>query len=469
MTWCFAFGCGHQTRDSRAKRSERTSKGVRSSRYSGEFIGPFCALYRFPKNPQEFKKWKVFCKRQDAEPNINSRLCSCHFAGKDKSEGPSYHFFEGARKPLHFPELQPARKRRKVCEKLENETPEIISDTPRSRIVCVEDERSAMRSEIMNLKKEKEAYEAQVSSLTLELHQTRFCFDLVKTRSMVQYYTSLAPQTFLDLATGIKLCKIEGFTLGSVMNVNDELLMVLMKLRHNFGFDDLSVRFFTSPSTLRRLFYNLLYVLHSVVYVAMIEETFPTLQQIQNSLKPEIYREFPNVRVIIDCTEVRCPAPPGMDKKAHVYSNYKSNYTYKGLVGVAPNGKIIFASGLYGGSTSDKEITKQCGLLELLKPGDCVMADKGFTISDILPQGVSLNIPPFLCRDGNGKRQFTEEQGKRTTKIARARIHVERVMPRIKLFKLLSELRATQRAHASVLFRTCCGLVNMQPPILKNK
>lgn len=28
--------------------------------------------------------------------------------------------------------------------------------------------------------------------------------------------------------------------------------------------------------------------------------------------------------------------------------------------------------------------------------GDGVMADKGFTIDDLLPLGVSLNIPPFL-------------------------------------------------------------------------
>ena len=27
--------------------------------------------------------------------------------------------------------------------------------------------------------------------------------------------------------------------------------------------------------------------------------------------------------------------------------------------------------------------------------GDSVMADKGFTVEDLLPLGVSLNIPPF--------------------------------------------------------------------------
>ena len=41
------------------------------------------------------------------------------------------------------------------------------------------------------------------------------------------------------------------------------------------------------------------------------------------------------------------------------------------------------------------------------------MADKGFLIQDILPNGVSFNIPPFL---NNGV--FTESEAKATKSIA---------------------------------------------------
>lgn len=47
------------------------------------------------------------------------------------------------------------------------------------------------------------------------------------------------------------------------------------------------------------------------------------------------------------------------------------------------------------------------------------MANKGFTISDILPLGVSLNLPPFL---GNAKQMPPEEVVK-MQEIARIRIH----------------------------------------------
>lgn len=46
---------------------------------------------------------------------------------------------------------------------------------------------------------------------------------------------------------------------------------------------------------------------------------------------------------------------------------------------------------------SDKEITKQSGILTLLERRDNVMADRGFVINDLPePLGGTHNIPPFL-------------------------------------------------------------------------
>ena len=75
---------------------------------------------------------------------------------------------------------------------------------------------------------------------------------------------------------------------------------------------------------------------------------------------------------------------------SELFSTYKNHTTLKGLVGISPSGAITFISQLHRGSMSDREIVERSGILDLpFTEGDSVMADKGFTISDILPLGMS--------------------------------------------------------------------------------
>ena len=88
--------------------------------------------------------------------------------------------------------------------------------------------------------------------------------------------------------------------------------------------------------------------------------------------------------------------PSSYRAQSQTYSTYKSHNTAKGLVGIAPNGFVRFVSCLYGGHISDKAMIQDCGLIDLLEPGDVVMADKGFDIQHLLaPKKAILNIPPL--------------------------------------------------------------------------
>ena len=60
--------------------------------------------------------------------------------------------------------------------------------------------------------------------------------------------------------------------------------------------------------------------------------------------------------------------------------SYKNRNTLKLLIGCTPNGALSFASKVYGGCISDKELTKRSGLLEKLQAGDTIMADRGFDL-----------------------------------------------------------------------------------------
>ena len=130
---------------------------------------------------------------------------------------------------------------------------------------------------------------------------------------------------------------------------------------------------------------------------------------------------YPNTRVIIDCTELflEMPSQQRTQSATCAFSNYKHHNTAKGLVGISPKGDLTFVSELYACNTSDKQVTNDCGIFNLLEPGDEVMADRGFGIEDDLPAGVSLNLPNSFRRR---MKQFSEEDETKTRRIAKCRI-----------------------------------------------
>ena len=91
-----------------------------------------------------------------------------------------------------------------------------------------------------------------------------------------------------------------------------------------------------------------------------------------------------------------------------------------------------------------------------------ILADKGFLIQDILPHGVSVNIPSFL-----NSGAFTESEAKATKAIAKCRIHVERANARLKDFRNLSFIPSYLRCYADILLQLCAALVNLQFPLIK--
>lgn len=124
----------------------------------------------------------------------------------------------------------------------------------------------------------------------------------------------------------------------------------------------------------------------------------------------------------------------------------------------------MFVSSLYTGSISDTEPVERSGFLRLLQSGDKVMADRGFTIEDILtPLGVGLNIPPFL----SSPQQLDPSEIVETQQIASLRIHVERAIRRVKEYDILAGVMPESLAgSANQVWTVCCLLTNFQNPLI---
>ena len=126
----------------------------------------------------------------------------------------------------------------------------------------------------------------------------------------------------------------------------------------------------------------------------------------ERNITQSFKESYPNTCVITDCTELFIETPSQPRSQSATFSTYKNHNTGKGLIRIAPRGYLTFVSELYPRNTSDKQLTNDCGILELLEPGDEVMADRGFEIENDLPPGMSLNIPPSLVSKHNFHRRM---------------------------------------------------------------
>lgn len=90
------------------------------------------------------------------------------------------------------------------------------------------------------------------------------------------------------------------------------------------------------------------------------------------------------------------------------------------------------------------------------------MADKGFTIDDILPLGVSLNILPFLGMS----EQMSAEDVIATQEIASLRIHVERAINKVKNFRIFDGVIPFTYFGVVNQMCVCAMLCNMHDPLI---
>ncbi|XP_042146896.1 uncharacterized protein LOC115332568 [Ixodes scapularis] len=247
------------------------------------------------------------------------------------------------------------------------------------------------------------------------------------------------------------------------LGMESKLLLFLVKMKHGLTFSALGVLFGIHRTSASRIFYTIL----DVLYVSTQGWIQWFSRDVVHASMPASFRsKYPNCRVIVDCSEVRIEKPSKVSDRVNCWSNYKSDFTLKFLVGITPSGYITFISDVYGGRASDTYIIANSRLVNLLEPGDMVMADKGFphVKCDLESKDVTLVMPPFA----RANEQFTEAEMKETYKVASHRIHVERCIQRIKSFAILNQrLTPELKCHIDKILHVCSMLANLQGPVIK--
>lgn len=180
---------------------------------------------------------------------------------------------------------------------------------------------------------------------------------------------------------------------------------------------------------------------------------------------------------IIDCTEIFIETPSNPETASECWSEYKKHHTIKFLTGITPQGVIVFISRIIGGHATDNFITTASGFMDILKPGDCVLADTGFKLGDFFEmRHAHLEIPAFVYL----QQQLHPLEVERTRKLANVRIHVERVIGLLKRKFLIlhytipmsllakNKLGSDKSSVIEKIMIVCSALCNLCPSIIGN-
>ena len=240
-------------------------------------------------------------------------------------------------------------------------------------------------------------------------------------------------------------------TEGRRLSTEDQLLLVLMKLRLNDPDAVLAVHFDVSRQVVSNIVNKWLVFMYEK-FTAI--DIWPAKNAIPKG-EPV---------VIIDCTECSIQVPLDPVQQQATYSTYKKSNTVKVLIGISWNGAIVFCSEAYGGSTSDREVFLRCGIMDKLCPGDAVLADRGFQVQDLLAlKDVKLITPAFM----KGRAQLSSSAVMISRGITKKRIHVERLIGLTKCFKILREPLHRHRVQfASQITYVCAFMCNLKPAIV---
>lgn len=281
----------------------------------------------------------------------------------------------------------------------------------------------------------------------------------------VQYYTGLPSFALLRFL----LDQVERF-LPTVKKLShfQMLLLTLMRLRMGLPVRHLCYLFDINHKTLSAVFEDTIHVLHARLRLLV---HWPERHCLQVTMPHHFTETFGNhIVFIIKCLEICIERPPRVKARAQTFSHLKGTHTIKYVMGMTPLGVVSFLSKGWGGLASDKHALEESGLLEKLKPGDVLVADRGLDVRDagemMCVEVLSPSTTKCHCR------LHTKD-----IEISHLREHIESVVSnacdKYKILhrripcRLLLPCEDEELAFVDKIVTVCCILVNICPsPVL---
>ncbi|XP_022823544.1 uncharacterized protein LOC111354348 isoform X2 [Spodoptera litura] len=243
------------------------------------------------------------------------------------------------------------------------------------------------------------------------------------------------------------------------------ILLCLMKIKLNRTFTQLGDDFDLSVTQASNIFFNSMPEIVKVLSPFIKHFSKATIKK---NLPIAFRHRYNQVTCIIDCLEIEIQKPSKAVHQALSWSEYKKTNTIKYLISCTPDGLVNFVSNGYAGRISDVNLLEDSNFLECLPAGSYILADRGFKHleSYLAQKGFVLLRPPSVPAG----TKLSKAEVKQTKQIASLRIHVERVIRRLREFSILkmhSVVNSNLVGLLDLCIKTACALINLQDSLIK--
>ena len=223
-----------------------------------------------------------------------------------------------------------------------------------------------------------------------------------------------------------------------------EVLLVLIYLRHNVAHEVVGHLFGVSADLSENLFHEI---------VPLLRELFPANRF---AAERRFRREGPSLavtkldRLLIDSFETAIPRPSLNERQKRVYSGKKKRHTLKTQVVSDARGEVLDVEAGHRGPASDKKIYEASAVGKQF-PQAAKQADLGYLGAE------GVETPHRKPRGG----ELTAAQRAENRQLASVRVHVEHGIRRIKAFKIVRENYRHAMGLFPIVVAAVVGLVHL--------
>ena len=230
------------------------------------------------------------------------------------------------------------------------------------------------------------------------------------------------------------------------LSAEEQIILMLVYLRHHLSFQILGLLFQVSESTAHNLFNYWQKLFQDSLPPSLLEQVKKSPEEIE-----QIREELTNYELIVDTSEQVIERPSDYESQKQYYSGKQKRHTLKSQFVVLPKGKdIVDVVVGQPGPISDIKICRQT--LNRFKQKQFLSGDKAYVGES------QITTPSKKPKNG----ELTDSQKEKNKILSSRRIFVEHLIRVVKIFKIAQERFRLDKSRYQSVILTVCSLVRLR-------